>query len=360
MLDDSGDTLPSLEQVHLCLALIGYAGISGPAAARGELLQRSVVGWLDRLRPLRGHTLVWGPASYRLWWQPSMPALVVFVVHDPADDRLSVVVRAGGPVPAWDHLLDTLGCLEQEPWLWLRGNSSSLAPAIAAGFDRALQAVRDLTPEEPLPGAGRTLPEFLAERVHASAADRRLPIHVCGHGIGGALASLVALWLCDTQGNNTAARDVAWDPQRRAKLHCTAFASPTPGNPDFATYLSDRLGAELDLIINRLDHAAALWDTQALLDLPELYKPQVGDNKLLQAIIDVLVSEIDRSGVEYEHAPTRELEGRLASELPPSFVAHAEYQHLHAYVELLGLEHELDIDAILERPSGVDGGPVAQ
>ncbi|MFO7564063.1 MAG: lipase family protein [Enhygromyxa sp.] len=348
---------PTLDQVQLCLSLAAYAGSSGEAAREDEELHRELAGWLARMPATADQQIVWGPASFRVYWQPSSLALVAFVTHSAVRDDFTVVLRSGGPMSLWDHNLESLACLEQEPWSWALG-AGNLAPAICGGIDKQLAVVRELTPEEQLPGAGRSLAEFLAARVAELEGDRKLPIHVVGHGVGGTLATVVALWLLDTQGS-LSARDLAWDPQHHAKIHCTAFAGPTAGNSDFATYIADRLGAQLELIHNTLDHAPALWDTQTLGGLPELYRPHVEEPAVVRALIEALGDELERSGVEYEQPPARLLEGRLNTRLPQTFVAQAEYQHLHAYPQLLGLEG-VDVDAILGRPSGTDDGPVAQ
>lgn len=348
---------PNAEQVQLCLSLAGYAGCTG-AAARGDVaLHQTISSWLARMSATAGQRIVWGPASFRVYWQPSAPALVAFVTQSDASDTYSVIVRGGGPMSLWDHNLESLACLEQEPWIWAL-RSGNLAPAICGGISQQLSVVRELTPEEQLPGAGRTLAEFFAARIDELGGDRKLPIHVVGHGVGGTLATVVALWLLDTQGS-LSARDLAWDPQHRAKLHCTAFAGPSPGNSDFATYIDDRLGARLDLVHNSLDHAPALWDTQTLTGLADLYRPHVEESVVLRVVIDALSDELERSGVEYEQPPARVLDGRLNTRLPKTFIAQAEYQHLHAYPELLGVS-DVDVDAILDRISGIDGGPVAQ
>jgi hypothetical protein len=349
------------EQVHLCLSLAAYAGSTGLAAREDSALQQALVDWLARLPGTSDHELVWGPVSHRIHWQPSASALVGFVTRSRSRDDYTVSIRGGGPMSPWDQNLESLACLEQEPWIWTQG-PGNLAPAICGGVHRQLAVVRELTPEEQLPGAGRNLAEFLAGQIAELDSDRRLPIHVVGHGLGGTLATVVALWLLDTQGS-LSARDLAWDPQQRAKLHCTAFAGPTPGNSDFAIYVEERLGSRLDLVHNSLDYAPALWDTQTLTELHDLYQPHVADPPLVRAMIEALADELERSGVEYEQPSARVLDGRLNTRLPPSYIAQAEYQHLHAYVELLGLElggGGVDVDAILDRPSGTDDGPVAQ
>ena len=77
-------------------------------------------------------------------------------------------------------------------------------------------------------------------------------------------------------------------------------------------------------------------------------------------LVEALGDELERHRVEYEQPPAQVLPGRLNTQLPPSFAAQAEYQHLHAYVELLGLGGQVDVDAILGLCSGTDDGPVRQ
>jgi hypothetical protein len=346
------------ERVLLCLSLTAYAGMHGEAARRAAALHQTLDKRIAGQPCTRDHEIIWGPASFRLAWQSSAPALIVFVTRSSQADDCFVIVRSGAPVSVWDLDLERFGCLEQEPWLWAR-SPGNLAPAVCGGMRRQLDVIRELTPEEQLPGAGRTLAEFLTARVDDLDSDRKLPVHVGGHGLGGALASLVALWLRDTQGA-VPTRDVEWDPKQHAKLHCTAFASPTVGNGDFASYIGERLGSQLELIHNSLDHAPALWDTQMLSGLADLYHPHVPDPSALRVMLEALSNEIERRGLEYEQPQARILDGQLNTSLPPTFGAQAEYQHLHAYVELLGLGAQFDVDAILDCPSGTDDGPVAQ
>lgn len=346
------------ERISLCLSLVAYAGAHGDAARSGLALHGKLSTWLSALAPIREQRIIWGPASFRMWWQPSAPAMIVFVTSASDDDGCHVVVRGGGPLTVWDQGIETMNCLEQEPWLWARG-AGSLAPAVCSGVRRQLERVRELTPDEQLPGAGRTLAEFLGARLVELEADRKLPVHVCGHGLGGTLAIAIALWLNDTKRAQTV-RELEWDPHDRAKLQCTAYASPTPGNSDFASYASERLGDRLELIHNSLDVAPTLWDTTGFAQLPDIFHPHVPESPVVHVIIGGLGDEIERRGLEYEQPPARTIDGELNTSLPSSFTAQAEYQHLHAYVDAFGLGEFLDIDAILERPSGTDDGPVAQ
>lgn len=345
------------QRVHLGLALLAYAGSYGESARRAGALHEQLVEWLGRVEATRGQEIVWGPACYRLWWQSSAPALVMFVTRAQADGPLQIVVRGGAPIGVWDPCFEELACVEQEPWVWARG-AGNLAPAVCAGLLAQLEVLRELTPDESLPGAGRSLLEFLAEGASSSAAaGTGARAEVLGHGLGGALACAVTLWLRDTQGSERT-RELSWDPGRVFELHCTSFASPAFGNSDFATYITERLGGALELIHNPLDHAVSLWDAQAMAELEQLYKPHVERAPLLFAVVNALCEELERRGVEYEQLPAQLLERQLNTALPPSYVAQAEYQHLHAYAAQLGLE--LDFDALLGRPFGTDGGPIAQ
>lgn len=345
------------QRAHLGLSLLAYAGMSGPAARELRALHGELDGWLLRVAETRGHEIAWGPISYRPWWQPSAAGLVAFVTRPRGGGEGSrhVVLRAGGPVGLWDPNLAQLGWLEQEPWVWAR-SPGNLAPAVCGGLLELLDIVREATAEEPVPGAGQTLAEALASELREASRACKLRICVVGHGLGGALALLVALWLHDTQGDHVG-RDLAWDPDSRAKLHCQAFANPAIGNADFAAYVSARLGANFELVHNDLDCVPGLFELGDD-ELGEIYGPQLELPPIPATIVRSLRDLLERHGVEYEQPSARALSGALNLELPPSFFAQAEYQHLHAYAELLGLD--IDLGAVLGRPAGIDGGPMAQ
>ena len=111
---------------------------------------------------------------------------------------------------------------------------------------------------------------------------------------------------------------------------------------------------------NPLDPAISMWDTAALIALPRLFRPEIRGQTSVEATIDALTRTLERSGVEYEQPPGRELPSQLEPSLPKSWLAQAEWQHLWSYMRALKIAEELDVEALLERPAGTDHGPLAQ
>jgi hypothetical protein len=190
---------------------------------------------------------------------------------------------------------------------------------------------------------GVTLFEFLEAAV--SEASGPVEVVVTGHSKGGALAPTLALALAQSQGSEHIPRGRRWDPHERATVHCYAYAGPTAGNAAFAD-LSDRvIGANCHRIANRLDMAPHAWMTRVsagekglfIDDLPDLYPAPVhhvqGLDLLARSVID------DVAPLEYQHVGNHVtiLDGNIDPHRTLYF-EQATYQHIEAYLEMLGLD----------------------
>src|SRR5262245_1838210 len=147
--------------------------------------------------------------------------------------------RLGGLVPPHAEAVESIeaqvGKVAQH-WLDMGGDRASVAGQMRTLCPRP----EELRPKL-LPPAARAdavdLMTFLAMR---AAAGPPLEVIVTGHSKGGALAPAVALWLKDAL--DSGREDESWDPSRRARVRCHAFAGPTPGNEAFAARIGEKLG----------------------------------------------------------------------------------------------------------------------
>lgn len=197
---------------------------------------------------------------------------------------------------------------------------------------------------------GTTLTEFLASALASETAP--VTVTVTGHSKGGALSSTLALALAQCQGEQ-APRRWRWDPDRRAQVDCWSFAGPTAGNRAFAEMSDQVLGGRCHRVSNRLDLVPHAWavrpETPTEGDLfleaaPDLYGEAVhripGLDRLAQAIA------ADVGHLDYAHvmADARILPG----EVDPDrhlFLEQVVYQHMEAYLEMMGLADEMDVDS---------------
>jgi hypothetical protein len=181
---------------------------------------------------------------------------------------------------------------------------------------------------------GVTLAVFLQAAV-VSADGAPVRVTVTGHSKGGALAPTLALWLADTQGDATGEGIVAWDPERRATVHCVAFAGPTAGNAAFAAHSDEVIGDRCHRIVNPLDVVPRAWETGTLATIPALYRDAVPNG-----LVTDLVGEIAAEGTKlgYTHVGTRIT--NLATHEDArhrDFFVQAAHQHIAGYLEAFGL-----------------------
>jgi hypothetical protein len=191
--------------------------------------------------------------------------------------------------------------------------------------------------------AGENLATLLAR---ITATVQHPEIWVTGHSKGGALAPALSLWLADTQGRSAPVEE-QWDPDARARVHCVAFAGPTPGNARFAQRLSDRLDGRLHRIANRRDFVTSAWDPRALVAVPSLYVPEIDPPLSLALLAKMVAADIEP--LEYATDPSRDtVFDAPVSPMIGGFLAQEVHQHLDAYMrwaelgitptQLLGLD----------------------
>ena len=196
---------------------------------------------------------------------------------------------------------------------------------------------------------GPTLAEFLAGEL--SGPGDPVTVTVTGHSKGGAQAPALALALAQCQGGQAPA-GWRWDPEHRARVECWSFAGPTPGNRAWAEMADRVLGDRCHRIYNRLDLVPQAWsvrpehpgDADTFIErAPDLYGAGVhripGLDRLAQGIA------ADVGHLEYTHlqAGARMLPGEVDPD-KTLFLEQVTYQHMEAYLEMMGLGDTMDVD----------------
>ncbi len=186
-------------------------------------------------------------------------------------------------------------------------------------------------------------------RSAATHVPAPLEVFVTGHSKGGAMAQTVAQWLSDTQGTAHVRPQESWNPQpdRRATIHCYAFAGPTPGNAAFATRCERTLGTRNHRIANHRDTVTHAWEPGSMAGVPALYPPPVLPVLGLDQLATQVAGSVEPLGYRHVNAaPTRfqaPLDPRLS--VLPLQIAH---QHSQAYLDQFGLGDVLPTTSVFD------------
>jgi pimeloyl-ACP methyl ester carboxylesterase len=155
-------------------------------------------------------SLIWGPGTNN--------GNLVYVAVNAKRDRLAVAIRGTVSEDSWSMLLSILQDADpiiQDAWRYPISNAGA---KVAGGFDDGLENIIAMTD----PATDWSLLDFLRK----TYASSRPELIVTGHSLGGALATMVALWLQDQLPKGGGPSNVRIAPY--------TFAAPTAGNQAFA------------------------------------------------------------------------------------------------------------------------------
>ena len=193
-------------------------------SGRGEVITKLRPRFFPRLASstvLGGHlTLVW------LGISPDMGNLIYVARDDRAPNRYALVNRGTD----WNFLTDWVDDFDVLHTLnWPTASPADPSILVAQGSWDGLQSVLT-APSQP---DGMTLPGLLGKI--SSGATGALDLFVAGHSLGGALATILGLYLADMVSS--------WNAGTAAvSIKTYTFASPTTGNQEYVNYYDSRSG----------------------------------------------------------------------------------------------------------------------
>ncbi len=155
-------------------------------------------------------SLIWGPGTNN--------GNLVYVAINAALNRVAVAIRGTVSEDSWSMLWSILqdsDPIVQDNW---RYPISNAGVKVAGGFDDGLENIIAMTD----PATDWSLLDFLRKTLASTQAE----LIVTGHSLGGALATMVALWLQDQLPKGGGPVNVRITPY--------TFAAPTAGNQAFA------------------------------------------------------------------------------------------------------------------------------
>jgi len=315
-------TPPSTDQ-RIIFALMSFAGlISGadPGHDPEKLLYKRILHKLKQYESQLGKwNIVWGPCVVA----PSTfyyPINAMYVAQSESDPSNYVVAVAGtNPYSIFDWMIEDALVETQLPWLF----DETAGASISLGTGIGLSILLNMIPTVDRPGSGKTLRQFLFD-----LEDKNILLTTAGHGLAGALAPALGLWLTDIQR--------LWDPFKRAKLASLPTAGPTAGNDIFAEYSDCKLPTSRWW--NSLDVVPHAWNSALLSKIPALYQPVLqsdptvdvlvhwaedasskGDYTQIQSESPAFQGEINHGIIDQRKSPT------------DNFLDQVAYQHTVAY-----------------------------
>ncbi|MPV67376.1 lipase family protein [Burkholderia sp. BE17] len=282
-----------------------------------EQVSQNIKTGLNLSKMTQNHqfSIAWGPAVLRDPDSDQYAAHITVVLQSVATGEYSVVTSGtdfSSPVDLLeDNLYETLVSFRKYV-----PSCSDLA-GISAGTDIGLSSVILTTDSN-----GATLVDFL-KTVRPSST-----INVIGHSLGGALASALVLYLKN-------ARDLQ---ASNLKFTCETFAAPTAGNDIFAGYFDEQMGANSTRVWNTCDIVPMAWNAKTILNVKTIYSsaPPSDAIKVLIDAISITSTPLNYSQWGNYDAQQKRLDGKPADELT-NFYLQAGYQHIPAYILLLGL-----------------------
>lgn len=263
-----------------------------------------------------GYGVAWGPA---LVMDGEYVAHITVVLIGGKNENDIVVVTSGTLA---DSLKDQVDDLDISPMVPLQSliEHCPVPASIAQGTADGVAAILKATPTIGVQG---TLCDFLGRQRSGTT------IRLVGHSLGGALMSVVALYLKDRFSD--------------FNFRCETIAAPTAGDGYFASYFNKQMAGNALRIYNTLDVVPMAWCATSLDFSLTLYEPtNVIDDDMKKAVCSN-IDTVTNNNLNYTQwgMGGANMELRLHGDLQsgcPTYEAQSGYQHIYAYMTLLGLQ----------------------
>ncbi|WP_423394366.1 lipase family protein [Burkholderia sp. LMG 21824] len=285
-----------------------------PSVVKDNILSR-----LNGSKVGGGYAVVWGPALVLDDTPEKYAAHITVVLIGGANNDI-VVVTSGTNKDSirdsWDDLL-IFPMVPLQNLIKSCPVPANISPGTYAGVNAILNTASSI-------GSQGTLSDFLGKMQSGAT------IRLVGHSLGGALMSVLALYLKDKL--------------PALNFYCQTFAAPTAGDGIFANYFNKQMAGNALRVYNTLDTVPMFWCETSMDFSLTLYDPpaNVIDPTLKKSIFDNM-GLIESNNLNYTQwgMGGAEMELRLCGKPNSDYQTYegqAGYQHIYEYISLLGLQ----------------------
>lgn len=283
-----------------------------------SVVQANIVNRVKQSTYAKDFALVWGPSIYldpgTKGDTAGYTANVTAVFKGPSGDLRVVTSGTNG---SSDYDVD-----EEDNDIAQTGASALISGApsdasISKGAMAGAQAIIQST------SSGASLVSYLQGQTPSGGK-----VVMVGHSLGGALASVLALYLKEQLPSAT--------------LSCFTFAGPTAGNQQFADYFDQTMAGASTRIVNSKDTVPQAWNPTSIQTILTIYEPDIATPDKIKNGINNNMLVLDFLNYQQPTAGAQTLTGAVNTSIienkDTDFDKQAAYQHVNAYLSLLGLK----------------------
>ncbi len=274
-------TIPVYNHVQQVFALNLFSNFVSNKKASTTQLQTELTTILNALLDntymqdlIGGWEIVWGPVvgSYGIDVKRQVASNTLYVAKNSIGQY--VIATAGtNPISLYGWCIEDFDVKTMV--LWPGQTESPEAPRISNGTSTGLNHLLSLEWEN------QSLMDFLVSTFNTVSSQTTLT--VTGHSLGGALSSVLALYLLENQSD--------WNPSKTLIVTAEPTAGATPGNQAFSAYYTSRIGSQTLRFWNKLDPVPHGWQPDLMELVPFLYFPYYKPNVLLQSLVALSLSQ---------------------------------------------------------------------
>ena len=231
--------------------------------------------------------VVWGPVVGSYGSDAANPdkAIVsnaLYVAYNAADNQYVVATSATNPISKYGWFVEDFDVRTMVPWadMLTPVEVPADAPRISNGSYLGLNHL--LSMQSAAVGQQlQTLMEWLKSTFSASTLQTQLV--VTGHSLGGAMSSVLGLYIAET-GHE-------WNPTSSVIVSAMPTAGASPGNKAFSDHHNKVMGTRTIRFWNKLDPVPHGWQPDLVELVPFLYYPFLKPGALFQGLVGLVLEQ---------------------------------------------------------------------